>query len=417
MFENYYRILGIPLDADEKALKKAFRQLALKLHPDVNKAADANQRFQELCEAYEVILRHIHNQTTFHTNRVYETAEKDYSYEDVIREAREASYKRAKMKYEKMKAEKEMFEQSGWRDVVLVFNYLGRFLSIPVAFFFIALPIVVAINEGIGLFFALIFFWIIGGFMLHQVYSARKTYFRQGKLRWKFRDFFKLFDFRPITDSPGSDCYYCEGKKADAKPNKLNFHKIRDVKIRNYGVHQHYVGYDRKFKDVIIPRSAKARKVHFVQSLIKIFSLAGSILFVPFPDLIWRICFGLFAGVLLSSALLFCTRTRSKVSYLLNYYLLIKLTIWMIVIISQTTLHPGFILESTEMTFFYLIILLFFGDMVLDLLLRVFPFYSRIYQPVFSQGSLIDKLFKDGYQNFPDVPVWSTIYPLVTWFF
>jgi hypothetical protein len=417
MFENYYKILGIPADADDKALKKAFRKLALKYHPDVNHAPDANLRFQELCEAYEVVLRHIQNQTTFHTNRRYETEEADYSYEDVIREAREAAYKRAKMKYEKMKAEKELFEQSGWRDIVLVFNYAGRIIAILAAVFFMAIPVYVSVNEGIRMFFALIFFWIIGGFIFYQIYISRKTYFRQGKLHWKIQDFLQLFDFRPVTDKPESDCYYCEGKKADAKPHRLNFHKIRDIKIKNYGVHQHYVGYNRKFKDVIIPRSVKARKVHFVQSLVKILSLILSLLFVPFPDYIWKICFGLFTGLVLSSLLLYFTHTRSKVSYLFNYYLILKVGLWLLVIISQTTLHPGFILVSTDMTFFYLTIMLFFGDMVLDLVLRIFPFYSKIYQPVFSQGPLINKMFSDGYQNFLDVPVWSTVYPLVIWFF
>ncbi len=417
MFEKYYRILGIAADADEKTLKKKFRQLALKSHPDVNHAPDANERFQELCEAYEVILRHIQNQTTFHTNRKYKTEETDYSYEDVIREARTTAYKRAKMKYDKMKADQEMFEQSGWRDVVLFFNYAGRFLAIPVGVFFMGLPVAVAINEGVGMFFALIFFWIIGGFMLYQVFSSRKTWFRQGKLRWKINDLFKHFDFSPITENPDSECYYCKGKKADAKPHKLNFHKIRNIRIQNNGVYQHYVGYNRKFKDVIIPRSVKARKVHFAQSLIKILSITLSLIFAPYPDYIWRFCFGLFLGLFLSSALSFLTATRSKVSYLLNYFLLLKLGIWMLVIISQSTLHPGFILETTEFTYFYLIILIFFGDMVLDLILRAFPFYHQLYQPIFPQGPLIDKLFRDGYQNYLDVPVWSTVYPLVTWFF
>jgi len=414
MFEKYYRTLGIPADADEKTLKKSFRQLALKYHPDVNHAPDANYRFQELCEAYEVVLRHICNQTTFHTNQQYEPEQTGYNYEDVIREAREAAYKRAKMKYEKMKAEKELFEQSGWRDVLLFLNYSGRVLAIPLGIFLIGFPIVVAVREG---FFALIFFWVPGVFLLLQVYGSRKTWFRQGKLRWTIRDFFKLFDFSPTIENPDTECHYCKGKKADASPNKLSFHKIREIKIRNDGVYQHYVGYNRKFKDVVIPRSAKARKVHFAQSVIKILSLFLSLLFAPFPDFIWRACFGLFLGLVLSSLLLLITRTRSKVSYLLNYYLLLKVSIWMLVIISQSTLYPGFILDSTEYTPFYLVVLTFFGDMVLDLFLRVFPFHNQLYQPVFSQGVVIDRLFREGYQNYLDTPVWSTLYPLVTWFF
>ena len=212
MFENYYRILGIPADADEKILKKAFRQLALKIHPDVNHAPDAKLQFQEICEAYEVILRYIRNQTTFHADRIYKTEEPDYSYEQVIREARAAAYARARMKYEKMKAEKELFEQSGWRDLVLFLNYAGRVLSFPLVLFLIGFPILLAFKEGAEVIFFMLFFWVVGGFILTQMISYRKTWFRQGKLRWTLSDFFKLFDFSPVIDHPDTDCYYCKSK-------------------------------------------------------------------------------------------------------------------------------------------------------------------------------------------------------------
>lgn len=54
--EDYYKILGIDRNADEKDIKKAYRRLARKYHPDVNpgdKAAE--QRFKEINEAYEVL--------------------------------------------------------------------------------------------------------------------------------------------------------------------------------------------------------------------------------------------------------------------------------------------------------------------------------------------------------------------------
>lgn len=52
---DYYEVLGVPRDADEKTIKDAFRQLALKYHPDRNKAADATERFKEIAEAYAVL--------------------------------------------------------------------------------------------------------------------------------------------------------------------------------------------------------------------------------------------------------------------------------------------------------------------------------------------------------------------------
>ena len=52
---DYYEVLGVARDADEKAIKDAFRQLALKRHPDRNKAPDATERFKEIAEAYAIL--------------------------------------------------------------------------------------------------------------------------------------------------------------------------------------------------------------------------------------------------------------------------------------------------------------------------------------------------------------------------
>jgi molecular chaperone DnaJ len=52
---DYYELLGVPRDADEQQIKKAFRRLARELHPDVSSAADAEERFREVTEAYEVL--------------------------------------------------------------------------------------------------------------------------------------------------------------------------------------------------------------------------------------------------------------------------------------------------------------------------------------------------------------------------
>lgn len=52
---DYYEILGVPRDADARAIKDAFRQLALKYHPDRNKEPGAEERFKEIAEAYAVL--------------------------------------------------------------------------------------------------------------------------------------------------------------------------------------------------------------------------------------------------------------------------------------------------------------------------------------------------------------------------
>jgi len=53
--QDYYNVLGVAREADGATIKKAFRRLARELHPDVSDAADADERFKEVVEAYEVL--------------------------------------------------------------------------------------------------------------------------------------------------------------------------------------------------------------------------------------------------------------------------------------------------------------------------------------------------------------------------
>jgi molecular chaperone DnaJ len=52
---DYYEVLGVERNVDKEALKRAFRKLAQKYHPDVNKAPDAEVVFKEINEAYQVL--------------------------------------------------------------------------------------------------------------------------------------------------------------------------------------------------------------------------------------------------------------------------------------------------------------------------------------------------------------------------
>lgn len=54
-YKDYYKVMGLSRDADPKDIKTAYRKLARKYHPDLNKQAGAEEKFKELGEAYEVL--------------------------------------------------------------------------------------------------------------------------------------------------------------------------------------------------------------------------------------------------------------------------------------------------------------------------------------------------------------------------
>ena len=50
---DFYEVLGVSSDANEMEIKKAYRSLSLKYHPDRNSDANAKEKFQEISDAYE----------------------------------------------------------------------------------------------------------------------------------------------------------------------------------------------------------------------------------------------------------------------------------------------------------------------------------------------------------------------------
>ena len=54
-YTDYYEVLGVSRDADQDTIRRSYRKLARKYHPDLNSDSDAEERFKELGEAYEVL--------------------------------------------------------------------------------------------------------------------------------------------------------------------------------------------------------------------------------------------------------------------------------------------------------------------------------------------------------------------------
>src|SRR6187401_812663 len=54
-YKDYYQIMGVARDASQDEIKRAYRRLARKYHPDVSKEANAEEKFKNVQEAYEVL--------------------------------------------------------------------------------------------------------------------------------------------------------------------------------------------------------------------------------------------------------------------------------------------------------------------------------------------------------------------------
>ena len=248
------------------------------------------------------------------------------------------------------------------------------------------------------------------------VYQQRKTWFRMGKFHRSWKDMVR--SFRLVKGKSTKDrCCYCRSTMADGKAYKIELLKTIDIKIRSYGALNHDASYKNKTKRVVVPRSARAQYYHRMASLIKILSILICAFIFPVDSILWRLIAGIFAGGLLAFALLKLAGVKSKVSYLFTPGLLIKAFFWLIALFLISTVGPGFNISISGYVYLVVAGLLFFLDMVFDLVMGIFPFYRKLFRPIVRQGAVLDSLYKDGYQNYQELPVYSVIYPLFRWIF
>jgi hypothetical protein len=168
---------------------------------------------------------------------------------------------------------------------------------------------------------------------------------------------------------------------------------------------------------VVVPRSFKAQRIHRLSTMLKIFSLLIFLILFPVDSILWRSISGLFAGALLSFLLLVISGVRARITYLFTPGLVIKIAIWIGALLLVSEVGPGFNIKTTGLVYIVVTGLLFFLDMLFDLVMGFFPFYRRLFRPLFKQGPVLESLYGDGYQNYLELPVYSMIYPLFRWFF
>ena len=83
--KDYYDVLGVNKDADKREIKKAYRKLALKFHPDKNPSKEAEEKFKEISEAYAVLSDSEKRQ--MYDQYGHAGIDQQYSSEDIFRNA------------------------------------------------------------------------------------------------------------------------------------------------------------------------------------------------------------------------------------------------------------------------------------------------------------------------------------------
>ncbi len=411
MAGKYHKILGIQDGAGTEEIKKAFRSLAKKWHPDVNKSPEAHKKFIQICEAYEILT---------HQSEKGRTGAKDQTgresgqsrYDEFVRQAKRKAREKARMKYEQMQKEHEAFQKSGLYDIVLLLHYILRAALILITIGLILLPVYISLFIDKWGVLYLFVFWIIGGFSALYMYEKRKSYFRLGKFYYSLNDLRLIFQI-PLQ-FPEGNCFYCPDQKADSRPYKLSFFKVKDIKLRNEGVFQHKVGYKRQKKTIYIPRSRKAFLIHRLSSIIKAVSILLCLSLLNFDSYLLRVTTGMFAGWAISAILLRVTDTKSQVSYFFNPGILIKISIWLIFIGLMVNFRQNFseIHVMPGVTALMIIIV----DPLIELIIRI-PKNNILFRPFIRQHQDVTFLIDNHFQLYMDTSFISVFYPLYKWVF
>lgn len=123
MSNSYYDILGIQTTATEVEIRRAYRRMAKKFHPDVNKAPDAAQQFLKIKSAYDYL---INGGSSTSYQQKYQNPMSSYdAYMAWKRRQQEKAAEEARIRFQEFLKNKEEFQQSAWYYPLYLFMYIA----------------------------------------------------------------------------------------------------------------------------------------------------------------------------------------------------------------------------------------------------------------------------------------------------
>lgn len=410
MFDRYYEILGLKRGASKEDIKGAYRLLAKKYHPDVSREENAQEVFIRIAEAYEILINRkiiddLHAASP-------DVTDQRTTYEYYTQQAREKAKQASRMRYENLKREHEAFQKSGMYDIMLLLEYAFNYFLILLTLFMLLFPLYHTLSVG---FHGMYFLWVPGVFLVLYIRGKGRNFFIPGPFYYNIHDLRQV-----IRDESGKGavpCQYSRNRPADAYPYKLSLLKVHDIKLQFQGVLQHRASYKRTYQKLEVPRCKLAQHVHTGASLIKVLSILSAMVLLPFDSLMWRLIAGMIGGGILAALACLVTGIRSKVSYLLNRIVLARILAWVVltVLFTDFTGFPN--LSTSEYFLVVVMFMLFFQDLVIDPMVKLVTRKGKHILPLLPQPPLLKNWYLKGYQPYLEIPVWSTIFPIVKWLF
>lgn len=404
--EASYKILGLQPGAGKAEVKKAYRRLAKKYHPDINPTASGAEKFLEITRAYHELTEE--RIIPYKRDRSYAKAD------EIIRKERQKARERERKRRNEQEEADRRFRESGWYDLLLLTKYVLHVLVLAGSIAAIVVPILLAFIIEPAVFIATLYFVVIGAFGIWHVCKNRKTWFRLGQFNTNREKIVSWFR-KPATHASNDPCYYMKGQKADGRAYRVKLVRIEGIRVVSYGAMDHQATYNNKATSLVIPRSARAELIHRICSLTRIFLIILAIFLFPVSSLFWRLVAGILAAALVSFLLLKISGVKSKTSFLFTPALCIKATAWTFAMLSISHFGPGFDIVPGEYKWIVIAGLFFLLDMLFDLLLGLFPFYQRLFVPLLSQGKVMNRLYKEGFRNYVEYPFFSVFYPFYLW--